>query len=519
NDSAPDDSMPEDFSFQLWGDDLDRLEDYIADAMERVPALGTAGVSAVINGPIPYAPDGLPLIGPMPGVKNAFDANAFTFGIAQAGGAGKVLADWIVHGATEWDSWDVDPRRFGAYASDKAYTRAKAEEVYGHEYGMHFPHMHWPAGRDMLTSPIHAKLLEQGAKTNPFGGWERACWFAKPGDDLSFEPTQTWGRDGPWHIRVREEVEAVRDGCGVLDLCGFSRFDLKGDGAADWLSTQIAGRLPKVGRMTLCYFQGPTGKFKTEMSVARWTDDSFTLITAAVARDHDRDMLTFAMPDSLTLTDRTEDMSCLLVTGPKSRDVLAQLTNADLSAPWLSVQEASVQGHDVRLQRVSFAGELGWEIHAPVEAIAPIYEALMGTEAEPFGMWALNSMRIEKAYRAWGSDLSPGYSLREVGADRFIRMEDRGPDPEKCLHVLTLDDLGYDPLPMSPVYVGGKIVGEITSSAYGHRVGKPVAMAMLAKADAPVGSTVEVETFGQRINAEVHADGALWDPENERIRA
>ncbi|CTQ51189.1 GcvT family protein [Jannaschia donghaensis] len=511
--------MPEDFSFQLWQEDLDRIEDYIADAMERVPALASAGVSSVINGPIPYTPDGLPLIGPMPGVKNAYDANTFTFGIAQAGGAGKVLADWITKGAPDWDCFAVDPRRFAAWASDPAYCKAKAEEVYGHEYGMHFPHMRWPAAPNMRTSPNHDTLAAQGAQFAPYGGWERATWFAQPDDDTSWNTTQTWRRDGPWHTRVAKEIAAVRDGTGVLDLSGFSRFELSGDGAADWLSGMIAGHLPKVGRMTLCYFTGPTGRFATEMSVSRWDEDAFTLITAAAARDHDRDLLTHAMPAALTLTDRSDDISCLLVTGPTSRATLAPLTDGDLSLPWLSVQQATVCGRPVRLQRVSFAGELGWEIHGPFDAMPEIYAALTDAGARPFGMFALDSLRIEKAYRAWGSDLSPGYTLREIGADRFIRKAERGDDPPRALHVLTLDDIGYDPLPMSPVRRNGQIVGEITSAAYGHRVGKPIALAMLAKADAPGGSTVEVEVFGRIVNAKVHGDGALWDADNERVRA
>ena len=509
--------MPEDFSFQLWQDDLDRLEDYIADAMERVPPLASAGVSSVINGPIPYTPDGLPLIGPMPGVKNAFDANVFTFGIAQAGGAGKVLADWVVKGAPDWDCFDVDPRRFGAYASDPTYCRAKAEEVYGHEYAMHFPHARWPAGADRLISPLHETLKAQGAQMAPYGGWERATWFARPGDDTSWEAAQTWRRDGPWHARVAEEVAAVQNGCGVLDLSGFSRFELSGPGAADWLAEQIAGRLPKTGHMTLCYFTGPTGKFATEMSVSRSGDDQFTLITAAIARDHDRDLLTHALPDTLTLIDQTEDIACLLVTGPASRDVLSTVTDADLSLPWLSVQDATVSGRPARMNRVSFAGELGWEIHALQSDIKVIHEALDGVT--PFGMFALDSMRIEKAYRAWGSDLSPGYTLREVGADRFIRKEDRGDDPARKLAVLTLNDHPYDPLPMSPVWIGDKIVGEITSAAYGHRVQKAIALAMLDCTDAPPDTQVEVEIFGRRVLAAVHADAPLWDPENERIRA
>ena len=210
-----DDLMPEDFSFQLYPDDLDRIEWHIEDAMARVPLLGKAGISKVINGPIPYAPDGNPLIGPMPGVPNAFEACVFTFGIAQGGGAGKVLAEWITEGQTEWDMWSCDPRRYTDY-TDQDYCNQKGMEVYGNEYAMHFPYHEWPAGRDKKVSSLHSKILELGGVMGAYNGWERANWFAKAGDDISLESTHTWSRNGPWEQRIREECEAVRDACGVL---------------------------------------------------------------------------------------------------------------------------------------------------------------------------------------------------------------------------------------------------------------------------------------------------------------
>ncbi len=237
---TPEDPFPEDFSFQLYPDDLERLEWYIEDAMARVPLLGTTGINKVINGPIPYAPDGLPLLGPMPGVPNAFEACVFTFGIAQSGGAGKVLAEWITEGQTEWDMWAVDPRRYTDY-TDADYCIQKGMETYGHEYAMHFPWHVWPAGRGKKLSPVHDKILAAGGVMGVFNGWERANWFAKNGDDTSLETTHTWERSGPWEQRIREECEAVRDGVGVLDLPGFSRFNLTGEGAAEWLRGMITG--------------------------------------------------------------------------------------------------------------------------------------------------------------------------------------------------------------------------------------------------------------------------------------
>ncbi len=342
---TPDDPMPDDFSFQLYPDDLERLEFYIEDAMARMPILGTQGVERVINGPIPYAPDGLPLLGPMPGVKNAFEAHSFTFGIAQAGGAGKVMAEWIVNGQPDWDMWAVDPRRYTGFA-DHDYTYAKAMETYGHEYAMHFPRHEWPAGRDRKLSPVHDRVLAAGGVMGAVNGWERANWFAEPGDDTSEGSTETWQRGGPWEPRVRAECEAVRDTAGILDLPGFSRFLLHGTGAAEWLATQITGRVPKVGRLGLAYFADERGRVVTEMSMARMEDDAILLITAAPAQWHDFEWLRHRLPDdsSLSLEDRTDEFDTFVVTGPKSRDVLAGVCDADLHPAVADVAEDDDRG-------------------------------------------------------------------------------------------------------------------------------------------------------------------------------
>lgn len=526
---TPDDPFPEDFSFQLFPDDLDRLEPYIEDAMARVPLLASAGVSKVINGPIPYAPDGNPLIGPMPGVPNAFEACVFTFGIAQAGGAGKVLAEWVTEGATEWDMWSCDPRRFTDY-TDRDYCIAKGMEVYGHEYAMHFPWHRWPAAPDRKLSPVHDRVKALGGQMGAYGGWERANWFAKPGDDTSEAATQTWNRAGPWEPRIREECETVRDGVGVLDLPGFSRFHLSGPGAAEWLLGRIAGGLPKPGRLSLAYFPDDRGRIVTEMSVACNGADDYTLITAAVAQWHDREWLARNLPEGLTLRDRTRELSTLIVTGPKSRDLFARISDADLSLPWLSHQTGTVAGRMAVLARVSFAGELGWEVHAPVEAIPEIYDAVLAEGAKPFGMWALNSLRIEKGYRAWKGDLSTDYSLLEGGLDRFIRFDKPQDFPGKAAllaekqrgvrkrFVTLLVDAGDCDAPyMSTLWHGGVIVGETTSGAWGYRVGASIALGMLRADLAVPGTAVEVEIYGERFRAVVQQDRPMWDPENKRL--
>ena len=528
---TPEDPFPEDFSFQLYPDDLERLEWYIEDAMARVPLLGQVGINKVINGPIPYAPDGLPLLGPMPGVPNAFEACVFTFGISQAGGAGKVLAEWITEGATEWDMWAVDPRRYTDY-TDPDYCIAKGQEVYGHEYAMHFPWHEWPAGRDRKRGPNDAIVRELGGVMGAYNGWERANWFAQPGDDISEEATQTWNRAGPWAQRIAEECAAVRDHCGVLDLPGFTRFHVRGQGADEWLRGLVTGALPKVGRMNLVYVADTRGRILTELSCMRLAEDSFILITAATAQWHDGDLIRRSAPAGVTIEEATTERSALIVTGPASRDLLAPLADGDLSLPWLSHQYCTVAGRKAHLVRVSFAGELGWEVHAANEDMADIYRAILDAGAKPFGMYALNSLRIEKGYRAWKGDLSTDYSMLEGGLDRFVKldkpqdfpgkaalMRERQQGSAKRFITLTVEAGEADAPYMSTIWNGNDVVGETTSGAWGYRVGASVALGMIRADLAEPGTELEVEIYGQRFKATVQPDAPLWDANNDRIRA
>ena len=528
-----DDPFPGDFSFQLFPDDLERLEWYITDAMARVPLLERAPLTKVINGPIPYTPDGNPLIGPMPGVPNAFEACVFTFGICQAGGAGKVLAEWITEGATEWDMWSCDPRRFTGF-EDQDYCVAKGMEVYGFEYAMHFPHHAWPAGRGKKLSAVHDRTKALGAQFGAYNGWERALWYARAGDDTSEAGTQTWNRQGPWFGAVKAECEAVRDAAGMLDLPGFSRFLVKGAGVAEWLARQITGKVPNVGRLGLAYFADDKGRIVTEMSVSRLAEDEVLLITAATAQGHDRDWLERHLETGLTLTDHTEDWSTQILTGPKSREILAAVSDADLAKGWLTFQTARIGGAEVFLMRVSFAGELGWEVHSRVADTAAVYDAVMSAGAplglKPFGMFALNSLRIEKGYRAWKGDLSTDYTVLQGGLERFVdwaKPDFRGKAAlaaqkqagvTKRFCTLVVDAGDCDPPYMSTIWHDGGIVGETTSGYYGHRVGACIALGML-RADLNVpGVVVEVEVFGVRYPAVVQDDIPLWDAKNERIR-
>ena len=531
--ATPDDPMPDDFSFQLFPDDLERIEWHINDAMERVPLLAKANLQKVINGPIPYTPDGNPLIGPMPGVPNAFEACVFTFGICQAGGAGKVLAEWVTEGATEWDMWSCDPRRFTGF-EDHDYCVAKGKEVYGHEYAIHFPHHVWPEGRMKKTSAVHDRVAALGAQFGPYNGWERALWYAAEGDDTSEAAQKTWRREGPWFRAVKAECEAVRDACGILDLPGFSRFRITGQGAAAWLSRQITGKVPAVGRLGLAYFSDDKGRIVTEMSVARMGEDDLLLITAATAQEHDKAWLLRDLDAGLSLEDHTAAWSTQILTGPNARLVLAQVTDADLSRPWLTWQMAQIAGAEVMLLRVSFAGELGWEIHSRVGDTPAVWDAVMAAGKahglRPFGMFALNSLRIEKGYRAWKGDLSTDYTVLQGGLERFVdwsKPEFRGraalaaekqAGVSKRFVTLRVDAGEFDPPYMSTLWHDGAVVGETTSGYFGHRVNACLALGMVRADLAVAGTMLEVEIFGTRCTAEVQADAPVWDAANTRLR-
>ena len=401
------DPMPDDFSFQLFPDDLDRLEWYLNDATARVPILGTAGLSKVINGPIPLCARRKPA--DRPDARRSQCVRGLRLHLRHRPGRrrGKVLAEWVTEGQTEWDMWSCDPRRFTAFASAPDYAVTKGMEVYGNEYAIYFPRHAWPAARDRKLSPIHDRIKALGAQFNAYNGWERATWFAQPGDDISESSTQTFARSGPWEKKIREECLAVRDAAGILDLPGFSRFRLRGPGARDWLSTLITGTVPKPGRIGLGYFADEAGRIVTEMSIVAHEEDTFVLITAAAAQSHDFEWLLRHCPagSGFTLQDATEELDCQILTGRNSRDILAKVCGADLSLPWLTHQSTEIAGRWCHLVRVSFAGELGWELHSRVEDTGTVFDAVREAGQKhglkPFGMFALDRC-------GWRKDTAPG---------------------------------------------------------------------------------------------------------------
>jgi dimethylglycine dehydrogenase len=527
------DAVPEDFSFQLFPDDLARLEPQIESACRRVPVLSSVGIKKIVHGPIPYTPDGNPLIGPAPGLTNFFECCVFSFGIVQAGGAGKSLAEWVVEGEAEWDLWSLDPRRYTAFVKPP-YVAAKAVELYQNEYAIGFPVEERPAGRPAKVSPIYERLAAKGALFGARNGWERATWFPRRPDEA--EGALTFGRPH-WFDAVGAECAAIAERVGIADLPGFSRFALRGGGAAEWLGGLIAGRVPQPGRLSLAYILSERGGVLSEMTVTRLAEDHLWLLSASTAEWHDRDrLLAVSPPAGVTIENLTEEWTTLVLAGPRSRDVLARVTRADLSSaafPWLSCRQITVGDIAVTALRVNYVGEFGWELHVPMQDARAVYDMLCEAGAahgvRDFGLYAIESMRLEKCYRSWKQDLSTEYSALAAGLDRFVRFEkprfpgrdaviaerERGPR-DRLVPLVVADTIADAPF-CSTVFDGDEPVGLVTSGGFGHRLGKSIALAYVRADLAIVGRILEIEIFGVRRRATIMRE-PLYDPGNERLR-
>ena len=531
------DGIPDDFANQLWSDDFDRLERYINDAMARVPALGRAGIKRGVNGPIPYSPDGNPYIGPEPGLRNFFHCNTFSFGITQGGGAGKALAEWVVHGQTEWDLWSLDRRRFTDYAT-AGYTVAKAIEVYQNEYAPAFPYEERPAGRPLRTSPLYETLKAKGARFGARGGWERAVYFDLNG--TMPEEQHSFRRESVWHPVVAQEVAAVRERVGVLDLPGFTKFDLSGPGAARHLDQIVCSRLPSQGRVSLAYALTPTGKLLSEFTITRLGAERFCIISAAIAATHDMDLLTRSLPiDSpVKLRDLSADLGSLVVAGPRARELLTKITRADLSNaafPWLSAREIDTVAGPMLAMRVNYVGELGWELHPPVAQMPALYAALwhagQAFGLRDFGLYAMDSLRVDKCYRGWKSDLESGYSPLEASLERFVDLDktsftgrdallaERDRPATQRFVALLFDSEGDAEAPYcSLVFQGDDTIGLTTSGVWSHTLKRSVALAYVRADLALAGTRLAVDVLGQRCAVRVQRE-PLYDPANQRLRS
>ena len=531
------DGIPDEFANMLWPADLDRLEKQILDAGERVPVLADAGITRVINGPIPYSPDGNPYLGPERGLRNFFHCNTFSFGIAQGPGAGMAIADWIIDGQPPFDIWSIDRRRFKEYATFD-YTVAKAVEVYQNEYAVGFPFDERPAGRPAYTSPLYETLSAKGAAFGARGGWERPVYVDT--DAVITDHTLTQFRTNGWRPVVADEVAAARNRVALLDLPGFTKFEIQGPGATTYLDALVCSKLPRLGRLGLVYALTRTGTVLSEFTVTRLGPEHFYVVGAASAEWHDLDMLEAALPadGSVTIVNRTHQLGTLVIIGPRSRDVLRTITSTPLdndSFPWLSCRDIATAAGAVRALRVSYVGELGWELHAANEQLCVLYDLLWAAGEQHgirnIGIYAVDSMRLDKCYRSWKADLEIGFSPLDASLDRFVDftkalfvgrdalMAERDSGPRYRFVPLTLDQPGIADAPAnSSIFCNGERVGIVTSGGWSFTLDCSIALGYVTPSHSSSGTTLQIEIFGERVDATVRAE-PLYDAGNTAPRA
>lgn len=533
------DGVPEWFGKDLFEGDLDRLLPHVEAAQRRVPALEHCGIKDIVNGPISYTPDGSPLIGPAWGVRNLWLNEGHSFGITAAGGSGWQIAEWIVEGEPGIDMLAVDPRRYGPYTS-KRFVVAKNEETYRNVFTVHYPDEEREDARPLKTSPIYEKLKGMGAVFGQRYGWERANWFAPPG----VEPRDKWSfRRTNYFQHVGDECRRLRSAVGVIDLTPFTKHIVRGPGAEAWLDHLVANKVPvKVGRMALCHALTKRGGIRSEFTITKLGPDEFYVVSAGAAERYDADYLQKHLPTdgSVQLSNITMQRGCFVLAGPRARDVLAKLTDTPLdnaSFPWLTGQVGEVgMATDVYMLRVNFVGALGWELHFPIEYAHHLFEALFKAGAEygigMAGMRAMESLRMEKSYRMWGSDLTRDYTPFEAGLDRFVRMNKGDFIGKAALkkqlaegvphRFITLEVHGVtdaDPLGNEPLFAAdGRMVGRATAGYYGHVLQKSLAIGYIKPEFAEVGTELSIEILGERKRATVVVESP-YDPANADLRA
>ncbi|MEM7280450.1 MAG: FAD-dependent oxidoreductase [Pseudomonadota bacterium] len=522
--------------YELFQEDVERLVPHIEAAINRVPAFGEVGIKQVYNGAIAYTPDGNPIIGPAWDVDNFWLSEGHSFGITAAGGGGWQLAEWIVEGEPTIDMLGVEPRRFGDYCT-KDYLVEKNEEAYEHVFVIHYPDEERPAARPLRTAPCYERLKDRGAVFGQKFGWERANFFATDGipqeDHWSF-------RRSRWFEAIRKEVESVTNHAGVLDMTAFAKCRVSGPGAEGFLDYFVANRLPKkIGQIGLCHALNSRGGVHSEFTILREANDSYYLVSAGALQRLDHDYIRRFMPKdgSVQFTPLTGAMGVLVLAGPNSRKVLEAVSGADFSNEafrWLTAQSIVVGGAPVTAMRVNYVGELGWELHHPMEYQNRIFDALFQSEdslnVKPFGIRAMDSMRLEKSYRMVGTELSIEYSAFESAMDRFVNMNKpdflgkQGLSEQQSqglqnklvtLEVKNVDDA--DALGNNALTLGGELVGRATGGGFGFRVGKSLALGMLRPDLAQVGQDVTIDILGKQYDAVVIEDSP-FDAKNERLR-
>ena len=528
------DGIDPNFTKSLCPSDLDRCLDNMERIFERLPCLTETGIHTVINGPITYTIDGAPLIGPIPGIPNAFACLGLRAGIGEGGGHGKILAELIVHGQCEWDAWFLDPRRFTGYANTE-HTLPKAIEDYQREFHYHLPHEHRPASRLARTTPLYAVLDQFNCEWGTVNGWERTLFF-KP--EASFVDEHSY-RYTPTKNIVAKEVEGICNGVGIMEISGFNRFEIKGPGATEFLNQMICGVMPKAtGKVNLCYLLNEHGNVLTEATIAKLGEDHYWYGSAAGAEWHDRDWLAHYMPPTVTLTEMVATHTTLVVAGPQSRNLLQSVSpRCDWSKQafsWMQVQDMFIGHAEVTAMTVSFSGELAYELHVPNERLYLVYKTLQSAgkafKLQNFGLYATESMRVEKGYRHWKADLIYEHNPIESALERFVNLDkDDFIGKQGLLKQL---ESGHRKLFVSMVvdcniasahggnaiFSGNQQVGSVTSGDYGHRTNKNIAFAFVNPDMANKGQQVEIEILGTRYPAIV-VHPCLYDPENALVRS
>jgi dimethylglycine dehydrogenase len=551
-----------DSEYELFQENLERLTPHVEAAIRRVPAFGEVGVKKVYNGAIAYTPDGSPIIGPAWDIRNFWLNEGHSFGVTAAGGAGWQLAEWIVEGEPSIDMMGVDPRRFGPYASH-GYLRQKNEEAYAKVFTVHYPDEERPAARPLKQSPCYDRMKALGAVFGSIYGWERPNWFAPEGYGLDAavlnkpdvllnenhapaeagkKPREKWSfRRSNYFEHVGNECRHVHEKAGLLDMTAFAKFEVSGPGAEAWLDRLVANRLPKkIGRIGLCYRLTKNGGVRSEFTVFRETAQRFYLVSAGALERHDWDYFRKFLPGdgSVTIERVTTQYGVLVLAGPRTRDILQKVTDADLSSaafPWLSGKLVNIGAAQARALRVNFVGELGWELHHPIEMQNYIFDRVMAAGAEfelkPFGIRAMDSLRLEKSYRLIPRELSIEYAALESGLDRFVHFDKgdfigrdgllAGRERGFANRYVTLevhDVTDADARGSEPIYHDRELIGRCTSGGYGWRVGKSLALGLVRPQLGEIGTEIEIEILGKRHRATIVPESP-FDPENARLRA
>ena len=530
------DGTPLDFAHDLFPDDLERIEDNMMRAIDRVPVVGEAGIKRVINGPMIWSPDSNVLMGPVPELPGYFCCNGIIPGFSQSGGMGLMAAQWIVEGEMQYDLFAWDMARFGDWA-DAAFAKARVGDQYAHRFKIHFPNEEREAGRPVRTRPVYDMQKGMGAVMGLNYGWEHPLWFApEPGmrDTDGFTRQNWWGPVG-------EECRMLRDAAGIIDISNFAKFRVKGPGAAEWLNAVFANNMPKtVGRSCLTPLIGKRGGIAGDFTVTRLGEDEFWVIGSGMAeRYHSRFFKEVPLPEGTTFESLTEAVCGFNVAGPEARTLLQRLTNASLATedfPFMRSQRIEIAGVDCVALRVSFTGDLGWELHCATEDQARLYAALIeaGKEigAGPVGSRALMSLRVEKGYGSWSREYSPEYWPQEVGLERLVKLEKDflnkaavesvlKNEAREQLVILELseEDTGAsnaDATGGEPIFKDGQGIGRVTSGTYGYTVGKSLALGYVKNAGP--GDAVEVMVLGRPHRAVILSEPP-FDPKGEKLRA